>query len=86
MQISLLKDYHQQHTLRSQHLYQLRYRRTKCEQRVASCERMLSEHLQRFCDKQKRLGNVRTLKEQTQMKMSASAACGKLLQHFLVGF
>jgi len=86
MQLSFLNDYHQQLTLRRQHLCQLRYERTKCEQQVTSCERMLRGHLQRLSNEQKRLANRRTLKEQTQMKMSAAAALGRLLQHFVVDF
>jgi len=86
MQLSLLKDYHQRLALHSQQLCQLRYRRTECEQQMTSSERILSGHLQRLSDKQKRLANLRTLKEQAQMRTSAAAALGKLLQHFLVGF
>jgi len=84
MQHAFLNDCHQRMTLHRQHLHQLRCEKTKCEQRVASCERMLAGHLHRLNDKQKRLDNLWTLKEQTQLKMSAAAALGKMLHHFLV--
>jgi len=79
MQLSLLNDYHERLTMDRQRLHQLRYERTKCEQHMTSCEKMLPGHLQSLSDKQKSLANLQTLKEQTQKKMSAAAALGKLL-------
>ena len=78
-QLSRLNDYHQQLTLRRQHLSQLMNERKRCEQQVTRSERMLQEHQQRLSSKQKRLADLRILKEQAQMKICTAAALGKLM-------
>lgn len=78
VQLSCLEDYRQQLTLRKQHMSAVQNEKTECEQRVARCEKEISEHLQRLDDKQKRLVYLRTLREQTHTRTSAAAALGNL--------
>jgi len=85
-QLSCLNDYRQQLILRRHQLSKLTYERTEREKQIASGEKMLQERQERLSSKKKRLANLQILKEEAQMKMSAAAALGKLLEHFLFFF
>jgi len=76
-QLSGLNDYHQQLIIHKQHLSHLTHERMKYEQQVLNSETLLHDQLLRLAEKQKRLANLRILKEQAQIKLSINAALGK---------
>jgi len=84
VQLSCLNDYRQQLILRKQQLSELMHERTKREQQITNSEMMFRERQERLSNKQKRLAHLKMLKEEAQMKMSAAAALGKLLEHCLL--
>jgi len=86
VRLSCLDDYRQQLVLRRQQLSELTNEKTKREQLVKNSEIMLQECRQRLSAKQKRLANLQMVKEQAQMKMSTTAALGKLLELLVLSY